>query len=184
MIPSLIILISGNSSTGKTLMSQKLLEKYHIPYYSIDHLKMGLYRSDRNCGFTPEDSIETISEKLWPIVMGMIMTAIENNQHLIIEGCYILPRHIAEFDEEYSKNIIPVFIGFSPQYISDHFTSSIVKHRSAIERRGLPDLHVITEYDFKKKCSDCSVKYFEIAENYEEEIQKVYDYIDSQISEE
>lgn len=41
----MIILISGASHTGKTLLAQRLLEKYHYPYVSIDHLKMGLIRS-------------------------------------------------------------------------------------------------------------------------------------------
>lgn len=44
----MIILISGVSCTGKTYMAQRLLEKYHVPYLSIDHLKMGLYRADQN----------------------------------------------------------------------------------------------------------------------------------------
>lgn len=33
----MIILISGNSCTGKTYMAQQLLERYHVPYLSIDH---------------------------------------------------------------------------------------------------------------------------------------------------
>ncbi|MFB6474947.1 hypothetical protein ABER99_06270 [Paenibacillus glucanolyticus] len=74
-------------------MAQRLLEKYHVPYLSIDHFKMGLYRADQNCGFTPLDSTEYIGEKLWPILKGIIMTNIENNQNLIIEGCYVLPHH-------------------------------------------------------------------------------------------
>lgn len=41
----MIILIAGASHTGKTALSQKLLEKYKYPYFSIDHLKMGLIRS-------------------------------------------------------------------------------------------------------------------------------------------
>ena len=41
----MIILIAGASHTGKTLLAQRLLEKYHWPYLSIDHLKMGLIRS-------------------------------------------------------------------------------------------------------------------------------------------
>ena len=41
----MIILIAGASHTGKTALSQKLLEKYKYPYFSIDHLKM-----ERNCG--------------------------------------------------------------------------------------------------------------------------------------
>ncbi|MGG3279359.1 hypothetical protein [Paenibacillus solani] len=92
----MIMLISGNSSTGKTYMAQRLLEKYHVPYLSIDHLKMGLYRADMNCGFTPMDSTEDIGEKLWPILKGIMMTNIENKQNLIIEGCYILPHHLED----------------------------------------------------------------------------------------
>ena len=38
----MIILITGASHTGKTLLAQKMLEKYKYPYLSIDHLKMGL----------------------------------------------------------------------------------------------------------------------------------------------
>ena len=41
----MIILITGTSCTGKTFISQKLMEKYNIPYISIDHIKMGLIRS-------------------------------------------------------------------------------------------------------------------------------------------
>jgi 2-phosphoglycerate kinase len=181
----LIILISGNSCTGKTLMSQRLLEKYKIPYLSIDHLKMGLYRGDSNCGFTPLDSAEVIGEKLWPIVKGIIMTNIENNQHLIIEGCYILPHYINDFQKEYSEKIISVFLGFSTKYIKDNFKLKIVKHRNAIESRGYPEEETITEYitehdEFRRECAKNSVKYFEIDEDYEEEIIKVYDYIETQ----
>ena len=41
----MVILIAGGSHTGKTLLAQRLLERYHYPYLSIDHLKMGLIRS-------------------------------------------------------------------------------------------------------------------------------------------
>ena len=41
----MIILLTGASHTGKTLLAQRMLEKYKYPYLSIDHLKMGLIRS-------------------------------------------------------------------------------------------------------------------------------------------
>jgi adenylate kinase family enzyme len=50
----MIILITGASHTGKTLLAQRLLEKFKYPYLSIDHLKMGLIRSG-NTGLTPKD---------------------------------------------------------------------------------------------------------------------------------
>lgn len=51
---TMIILITGASHTGKTLLAQKLLEKYKYPYLSIDHLKMGLIRSGQT-ELTPFD---------------------------------------------------------------------------------------------------------------------------------
>ena len=41
----MIILITGASHTGKTLLAQRMLEEYQYPYLSIDHLKMGLIRN-------------------------------------------------------------------------------------------------------------------------------------------
>ena len=41
----MIVLITGASHIGKTVLAQKLLEKHKYPYLSIDHLKMGLIRS-------------------------------------------------------------------------------------------------------------------------------------------
>ena len=57
----MIILISGSSHTGKTNLSQKLMEKYGYPYMSIDHLKMGLIRSGY-VDFSVEDDKEITEE--------------------------------------------------------------------------------------------------------------------------
>lgn len=51
----MILLITGASHTGKTLLAQKILEKYQYPYLSIDHLKMGLIHSG-NTRLTPTRS--------------------------------------------------------------------------------------------------------------------------------
>ena len=75
----MVILIAGATHAGKTALSQRLLEKYHYPYVSIDHLKMGLIRSG-NTALTPEDD-EALEAYLWPIVREMIKTAIENGQN-------------------------------------------------------------------------------------------------------
>ncbi|MFC4022348.1 2-phosphoglycerate kinase [Oceanobacillus longus] len=181
----MVILISAVSGTGKTLMAQNLLEKYKIPYLSIDHLKMGLYKGDKNCGFTPLDSTEVIGVKLWPILKGIIRTNIENDQHIIIEGCYILPHYIKDFDVQDSEKILPVFLSFSENYIQKNFTSKIVKYRNAIELRNLPEKRTLTELikehrEFKAQCLEAGVKYFEIEKDYHKEILKVYDYIATQ----
>ena len=60
----MIIIITGASHTGKTLLAQNLLEKYKFPYLSIDHIKMGLIRSG-NINLSVEDD-----EKLTPYLWG------------------------------------------------------------------------------------------------------------------
>ena len=99
----MIILITGASHTGKTLLAQKMLEKYNYPYLSIDHLKMGLIRSG-NTNLTPEDDDE-LTGYLWPIVREMIKTSIENEQNLIVEGCYENGEPVTLIDEDYEHVI-------------------------------------------------------------------------------
>ena len=99
----MIILITGASHTGKTLLAQRMIEKYHYPCLSIDHLKMGLIRSG-NTALTPEEDSE-LTDYLWPIVREMIKTAIENQQNLIVEGCYIPFDWRHDFDELYLSSI-------------------------------------------------------------------------------
>ena len=75
----MIVLITGASHTGKTVLAQKLLEKYKYPYLSIDHLKMGLIRSG-NTTLTPMSDDKLLTGYLWPIIREIIKTAIENKQ--------------------------------------------------------------------------------------------------------
>lgn len=128
----MIILIAGASHTGKTLLAQRLLEHYHIPYLSIDHLKMGLIRSG-NTSLTPMDD-DRLTDYLWPIVREMIKTAVENGQNLVIEGCYIPFDWKKDFDPEYRKHIRYRCLIMSRNYIESHF-EDIKNHGNAIERR-------------------------------------------------
>ena len=129
----MIILITGASHVGKTALAQKLLEKYHYPYLSIDHLKMGLIRSG-NTMLTPMSDDDELTAYLWPIVCEMVKTAIENEQNLIVEGCYIPFDWANDFDAEYLQNIRYVCLVMSENYIRNHF-SDIKKYASVIENR-------------------------------------------------
>ena len=142
----MIILIGGASHTGKTLLAQRLLEKYHYPYLSMDHLKMGLIRS-RQTDLTPMDD-DKLTDYLWPIVREMMKTAVENRQNLIVEGCYIPFDWQKEFAEDYRKEIRYICLIMSRRYIETHF-ADIQSHADAIEARlddsGLDALGLIEE---------------------------------------
>lgn len=128
----MIVLITGASHTGKTMLAQKLLEKYKYPYLSIDHLKMGLIRSGYT-KLTPQDD-DMVTKYLWPIVREIIKTAIENKQNLIVEGCYIPFDWANDFAKEYLDNIKYYCLVMSENYIKKHF-NNIKKYASVIESR-------------------------------------------------
>lgn len=129
----MIVLVAGASHTGKTVLAQKLLEKYHFPYLSIDHLKMGLIRSG-NTKLTPMSDDDELTAYLWPIVREMIKTAIENEQDLIVEGYYIPFDWANDFERDYLKSIQYYCLVMSEDYIQKHFVD-IKNHANDIEAR-------------------------------------------------
>ncbi len=128
----MIILITGASHVGKTLLSQKMLEKYKYPYMSLDHLKMGLIRGGYTTLTTSDD--DKLTDYMWPMICGIIKTAIENNQNLILEGCYIPADWRKDFDKNYLENIEFICLAMTEKYIDDHF-DEIIGHESEIESR-------------------------------------------------
>ena len=165
----MILLITGASHTGKTLLAQKLLERYHYPALSIDHLKMGLIRSG-NTSLTPMSDDEELTAYLWPIVREMVKTAIENKQNLIVEGCYIPMDWQKDFFEEYLKDIRFYCLIMSETYIRNHF-ADIKGFASVIEDR-LDDEYCTMESvlednaSFLKRATAEGVEYFLIDESY------------------
>ena len=128
----MIILITGATHTGKTFLAKKLIGKYNYPCMSIDHLKMGLIRSGMT-DLTPMDD-DKLTDYLWPVVREMIKTAIENDQDMIIEGCYVPHNWQLDFDEQYQSSIRFICLAFSDDYIEKHF-DDIKDKESVVEKR-------------------------------------------------
>ena len=102
----MIILITGASLTGKTLLAQRMLEEYKMPYVSIDHLKMGLIRSGKT-DLTPEDD-EALTDYLFD--------------------------WRKDFDEQYLQSIRFVCLAMTDSFIDAH-TDDFKNHASDIETR-------------------------------------------------
>ncbi len=170
----MIVLITGASHTGKTLLAQRLLEKYKYPYLSIDHLKMGLIRSG-NTMLTPMSDDEALTSYLWPIVREMIKTAIENGQNLVVEGCYIPFDWAKDFDEAYLTHIKYYCLVMSERYIKNHF-SDIKRFANVIEER-MDDSDCMMENVLKdnakmlNKCKLHGLEYILIDNEYEVDIE-------------
>ena len=142
----MVILITGATHTGKTMLAQRLLERYRYPCLSMDHLKMGLIRSGHT-DLTVEDD-DALTAYLWPIVREMMKTAIENRQNLIVEGCYVPFGWRRDFDDDYLASIRFVCLAMSDGYIDANF-DAIMAHACDIEARlddtGCTAAHLKTE---------------------------------------
>lgn len=170
----MVILITGASHTGKTALAQRLLEKYHFPYLSLDHLKMGLIRS-RNTALTPVSDNQALTDYLWPVAAEIIKTVIENRQNLIVEGCYIPFDWKKDFDEGYLSHIKYYCLVMSENYIRNHF-SDIKSYADVIEKR-MDDGYCTMENllkdnkDVLEQCVRYEVNYILIDEGYQVEIE-------------
>ena len=159
----MIILIGGSSHVGKTLIAQKLLERTHYPYVSLDHLKMGFIRSGRT-DLTVEDDYK-MRYFLWPFAAEMIKTAIENDQNMIVEGCYIPGEWKDSFTPEYLSKIYCTFITMDEEYLRANF-DKVAGKASVIEKRLCddPDLErlIICSREFKADCEKYDIPNLEI----------------------
>ena len=131
----MILLITGATHTGKTVLAQKLVGKYGYACLSIDHLKMGLIRSGQTT-LTPMDD-DKLTDYLWPIVREMIKTAVENGQDLIVEGCYIPFDWYEDLEELYRVQIRYLCLIMTPDYIEKHF--DVIREKACVVEQRLDD---------------------------------------------
>ncbi len=164
----MVILITGASHVGKTVLAQRLLEELHYPYLSIDHLKMGLIRSG-NTDLTPLSDNDALTAYLWPIVQQMIKTAIENRQNLIVEGCYVPHDWAMDFEPLYRTEIEFRCLVMSERYIRAHW-QDILSHANDVERRLCDDVDIESVIAdnayYRRLCDENGYSYTLIDEDY------------------
>ncbi|MGL1893654.1 MAG: hypothetical protein OCD02_18590 [Spirochaetaceae bacterium] len=183
----MIILLTGASSTGKTFIAQKILEKFKFTFYSVDHIKMGLFRGDVYCKFTPTDDDEKITKYLAPILEGIIRTALENNQNLVLEGCYFEANSISQIKNDYPNEIVGISIVMDEKYCRENFDTNVKKYRSIIESRGYAEdrsleQFIIENREFKNFSNQNGFKVFEVVDKYENMIDQLLTFLDKKLS--
>lgn len=129
----MILLLSGPSHVGKTLLASKIAKETGYNLLSLDLLKMGMIRSGM-MDLSPLSDDNRITEAMWPLVSSMIQTAIENHQHIIVEGIYIPFDWKGSFDERDLPLINYVGLVMSEDYIRNNI-DKINTFGSTIEKR-------------------------------------------------
>lgn len=176
----MIVTIGGAGCCGKTFLAQKLLERYAIPYVSLDHLKMGLIRSGEDLDVENDDQV---MRRLWPVARGIMEVNIENRQNIILEGCYLPAEGLKELQEKYPGETAFFYIGFSAGYVGKYFAGRILRYRNAIEKRRYdetrsPEEIVRENEEVRKNCLKNGIKFFEIGEDFNSFVQDVFHWLD------
>ena len=145
----MIVLIAGASHTGKTLLAQKLLERYHWPYLSIDHLKMGLIRSGQTALTVFDD--DRLTEYLWPIVREIVKAICDTNERLHVRYPQLttkLSPEVSFITTQELEDLYPDLTGDEREtaYVKEHPTACIMQIGGKL-RSGKPHGNRAPDYD-------------------------------------
>lgn len=180
----MLILIGGASRAGKTLLAQKLLRNYQVPYFSVDYLVSG-FRNFPELGISHDDNTVHCAERLWPILKPILKNIVEAEPLYLVEGDRILPNQVAEFTKEHD-NAISCFLGYTQ--ISTEQKVKDIQSFSGEVNNWLADesdeyiFSIVKEgVEFSKmiqaECTSFGLKYFDVSDNFLGAFDSAYFYI-------
>ena len=99
----MLLFIRGAARTGKGMLVRRLLVDMHMPYLSLDVLKMGLARGVPEYDIDPDAGGIRVAERLGPLVREMSINLLEEPDY-VIEG-EIVPKHVDALRHAYPFTI-------------------------------------------------------------------------------
>jgi adenylate kinase family enzyme len=182
----MIYIISGTSRSGKTLIAQKMMKQYEIPYVSLDWLVMGFTNGIPEYGINDKLWPNEIAEKFWDFLNAMCENMIWSETDYIIEGEAILPKLINVLLKKYPDKIKICFIGYTNVKMSVKVKD--VYHHSngkndwlTNESKEYTESHIVNMIEYskmiKKTCEEYEIKYFDTSENFLQTIDNVIKYL-------
>ena len=182
----MIYLISGTSRSGKTLIAEKMMTEYKIPYLSLDWLIMGFTNGIPEYGIHDKLWPNEIAEKFWPFLKAMLENMLWSKTTYIIEGEAILPELIHEFLKKYPNNIRTCFVGYSKVDLKEK-VKAIYQYSSGKndwltnESNDYVENHISNMVDYSKKiekdCKQYDLKYFDTSRDFIHVIDNVRKYL-------
>jgi hypothetical protein len=84
----------------------------HLPYLSLDVLKMGLARSAPEYAIDPDAGAIRVAERLWPLVREMSINLLHERVDYVMEG-EIVPKDVDALRRAYPSQISGCFLGYT-----------------------------------------------------------------------
>ena len=182
----MLILVSGTSRSGKTLIARKILADKQIPYLSLDWLMMGFNDGIPEYGIHHLLWPNEIAEKMGPFLLGMIDCMLVDGMDYVIEGEAMLPQLVAPLIEKNPDKIKAVFLGYTEINVEDKV--GLVKNHGTGEKDWLTKQsdeyirdHVGNMIAYSKMiksgCEKHGLSYFDTSEDFLGAIESATDFL-------
>lgn len=178
-----MILIGGAPRTGKGIIANMLMQKMHLPFLSIDPIKMALANAVPTYPLNTNDSSIAVSMQMWPFVSALIDNMYQTNVEYIIEG-EILPKHAQIISK--TCQCVTCFIGYS-QISVEEKCAQIRKYSGYPNdwTNTLSDAALVDvvkngiEYSqyVQNECKKYAIQYIDFSDDFEKSLANTVDYI-------
>jgi putative acetyltransferase len=179
--------LGGAARSGKGILVRRLLIDFHLPYLSLDVLKMGLTRGLPELAFDPDAGGMQVAERIWPLVREMSLNLFADQADYVFEG-EILPKNVDALRQVNPTLVNACFLGYStimpyqklreirthsghpndwPQSYTDADLLSIIRREISF-----------SQY-LQAECARFNFPYFDLSHQFMPILEKVVDYIRS-----
>ena len=181
----MILYIGGAARSGKGILVRRLLKVLHLPYLSLDVLKMGLARGLPELAINPDAGGMQVAERLWPLVREMSLSLLAERVDYVFEG-EILPKDVAALRQTYPTQINACFLGYGAippsQKLHEIRTHSGYPNDWSQSYTDADLLAIITrEIAFSQylqaECARVHFQYFDLSHQFMPVLDAVVDYI-------
>lgn len=183
----MLYLVGGAPRAGKSTLAREFLAATGVPHFGIDYLKMGIARGLPEYGVDPNNDDLITARQLWPVVRGMAMTYVENEEDCLLEGAYLLPEYVAELQETLNGQIRACFVGFAEvdtmlkvRQMRDHAAQTGHGDWTSDEDdEAMEHVEFLKEFSsyVRDACSEHGLRYFETSTDHWKSIRAAVQYL-------
>ena len=132
----MIYILTGIAKSGKTLLSNEILDKYHISTFSTDYIMMMLARGNNDLAIDIDAEDSVVAEKIEPYLYAMIKTMIENNATYLIEGVHFNTSFSRKLLNEFEDKIQIIYLGYKEVSVEDKM-QEVLKYKEVMNNPWL-----------------------------------------------
>jgi hypothetical protein len=107
-----LYLIGGTSRSGKTSLARLLLQRRHVPFLSVDVLKMALHDALPAAFPGPDRPHQDLAEAIRPILCGIAVHTVSQGLEYCLEGDLLIPGDVAGLARLHPGRVRACFLGY------------------------------------------------------------------------